>query len=154
MSKKPDVEQAPQPEDGTQETPEQRRARWLKEAEESRRVTREREQWIEALDGELYTSRIQEIAAEIKQLGLHPDDIMEYIRLGKRPTVWPSKTNTEAATTRTKLKAKYFNPENPAETWSGNSNRPPKWAVKYMTSPEGVKPRTFDPAIWIENKPA
>lgn len=55
---------------------------------------------------------------------------------------------------RKPLTAKYFNPKNPAETWTGVGKYEPEWIKPYRESKDGVKPKVYKAAVHIANKPA
>ena len=120
------------------------------------RLEKELEETIQALDrekAEKYEQKVKEVAETMRANGVFVEDVAAYLSKGKRPDVWPSHWKATRGTKR-KKSAKpvplYFNPANPAETWSGRG-REPEWATPFQTS---NKPRKYKDAISIETQTA
>lgn len=60
--------------------------------------------------------------------------------------------STQSANRKRKLPDKYFNPDNPTETWSGRGAKP-AWILPFRISPWDEKPLVFDEQVHIKNHP-
>lgn len=100
-------------------------------------------QQLEALENEERLQNLNAVAALMGQHNITVHDLAKFLGTRLASTRQPGNTRPKE-----KAPAKYFNPANPSEVWSGRG-RAPQWAMPFLTSGDATR-RVFKAAIHIK----